>query len=469
MPRPASLSPVLALVVLAMPVAAAAQTTWHVDASYVGCPGSGTAGDPFCTIGAALTAASPGDTIEVAAGRYTESVVIMKDGLTLRGAGAAVTEIVGPAGVAPVGPLGFPAIPSFTLEGFHITPDDPNAMQYQFGVMADPANEPGALWTVRGCVIEGFMSGIWASDAWDGGQIVIEDTVISGCATGMIVIGDAITIRRCTIQDIAGVGIRTSGPTDFSVSDTIIATTGAWAIQRYWGSGIGVTIERVLVHENNQDNPEACLSCGPFVMYLAEGFPGGFGVYSNFTPSPGPVLIEDPLFVDAGSGDVRLAAGSPAIDAGDVAAVPAAGVYDVLGFGHPRVDDGDFDGAARLDMGAIEFGGLLDNAGLDGALGGGDVFVLDQSGKPGAVYAVFAGLAGAPLELGSKGTFFLQPAPLFGLSTGVLPAGGTQTVLAGTLPPSTAGLAVGLQAVQKGPSPADGLHWTNLERLTILP
>ena len=466
--RPASLSPVLALLVLALP-AAAAQTTWHVDANYAGCPGSGSAGDPFCTIGAALTAASPGDTIEVAAGRYTEYLMIMKDGLTLRGAGATVTEIVGPGGVATVAPLGPAEIAGFTLEGFHITSDDPNATQYQLGVVADPANEPGALWTVRGCVIEGYMTGIFASDAFDGGQLVIEDTVVSGCTTGMMVVGDAITIRGCTIHDIAGVGIRTSGPTDFSVSDTIITSTGAWAIQRYWGSGIGVPIERVLVHENNLDNPKACLSCGPFVMYLAEGFPGGFGVYSNFTPTPGPVLFEDPLFVSAESGDVRLTAGSPAIDVGDPAILPAAGEFDALGFGHPRVDDGDFDGAARLDLGAIEFGGLLDNAGLDGALGVSDVFVLDQSGKPGAVYAVFAGLAGAPLDLGSKGTFFLHPAPLFGLTTGVLPAGGTQTVLAGPLPPATAGLKVGLQAVQKGPAPGDGLHWTNLERLTILP
>jgi hypothetical protein len=463
------LSSLLALVVLTLPAVAGAQTTWHVDANYAGCPGSGTADDPFCTIGAAIVAAAPGDTIEVAAGRYTEYVTVTKDGLTLRGAGAGVTQIVGTPGVATVAPIGFPDIPDFTLKGFHISSEDPNAIQYQMGVVANPANEPGALWTVRGCVIEGYMTGIFATDAWDGGQIVIEDTVVTNGATGIMVVGDAIAIRRCTIQHMEGIGIWAPGPTDFSVADTIITSTDAWAIQRYWGSGIGVPIERVLVYENNVDNPSSCVSCGPFVMYLAEGFPGGFGVYSNFTPMPGPVLFEDPLFVDPEASDVRLTAGSPAIDVGDPAAVPAAGDYDALGFGHPRVDDGDFDGAARLDLGAIEFGGLLDNAGLDGALGVGDAFVLDQSGKPGAVYAVFAGLAGAPLDLGSKGTLFLQPAPLFGLTTGVLPAGGTQTVLAGSLPLAAAGLAVGLQAVQKGPAPGDGLHWTNLERLTILP
>jgi hypothetical protein len=51
---------------------------------------------------------------------------------------------------------------------------------------------------------------------------------------------------------------------------------------------------------------------------------------------------------------------------------------------------------------------------------------------------------------------------------GILPVGVTATVVAGTLPSAAAGLQVGFQALQKGPSPSDGLHWTNLERLTIL-
>src|SRR5678815_1877855 len=158
------LSSLLALVVLTLPAVAGAQTTWHVDANYTGCPGGGTADDPFCTIGAAIVAAAAGDTIEVAAGRYIEYVTVTKDGLTLRGAGAGVTQIVGTPGVATVAPIGFPDIPDFTLEGFHISSEDPNAIQYQMGVVANPANEPGALWTVRGCVIEGYMTGIFATD-----------------------------------------------------------------------------------------------------------------------------------------------------------------------------------------------------------------------------------------------------------------------------------------------------------------
>ena len=48
------------------------------------------------TIQAAINAASAGDTINVAAGTYNEGITINKNNLTITGAGAAVTTIVGP-------------------------------------------------------------------------------------------------------------------------------------------------------------------------------------------------------------------------------------------------------------------------------------------------------------------------------------------------------------------------------------
>ena len=49
---------------------------------------------------------------------------------------------------------------------------------------------------------------------------------------------------------------------------------------------------------------------------------------------------------------VRLAIGSPAVDAGSNAAVPGGVATDL--FGAPRVRDGDGDGTATVDMGALE-------------------------------------------------------------------------------------------------------------------
>lgn len=60
---------------------------WFVDAENGDDTNSGTsASNAFATIGAAITAASPGDTIYVAVGSYAENVVIAKDYITLIGA-----------------------------------------------------------------------------------------------------------------------------------------------------------------------------------------------------------------------------------------------------------------------------------------------------------------------------------------------------------------------------------------------
>jgi parallel beta-helix repeat protein/predicted outer membrane repeat protein len=59
----------------------------------------------------------------------------------------------------------------------------------------------------------------------------------------------------------------------------------------------------------------------------------------------------DPLF--AGSGDLRLQAGSPCIDTGDNSAVPTGVTTDLAG--NPRIQDADCDGQTIVDMGAFEF------------------------------------------------------------------------------------------------------------------
>jgi hypothetical protein len=69
-----------------------AASTWHVSP---GNAGACTVADPNCaTIQAAVTAASAGDTIQVAAGTYAEHITIGKD-LTINGAGAAQTIVDG--------------------------------------------------------------------------------------------------------------------------------------------------------------------------------------------------------------------------------------------------------------------------------------------------------------------------------------------------------------------------------------
>lgn len=175
-------------------------------------------------------------------------------------------------------------------------------------------------------------------------------------------------------------------------------------------------------------------------------------------------LDADPLFVDLSAGDVRLLGGSPAIDAGDPAP-PALPPFDALGFGHPRLDDGDFDDVEVVDMGAIEFGGLVGTA--TASVGQG--IQLTLWGRPSAQYFAFVGNPGGPFSVGPAGTIFLAPAPLFLLASGALPPSGTTTVLSFPAPAFALGLDLGFQALTLGPAAGQGLHATNLQEILVTP
>jgi uncharacterized repeat protein (TIGR01451 family) len=79
----------------------------------------------------------------------------------------------------------------------------------------------------------------------------------------------------------------------------------------------------------------------------------GAGWQSACGTDGGGNIDADPRFVDAVGGNLRLQLTSPAIDAGNNAAVPGGVTTDLDG--RPRIADGNDDGVETVDMGAYEF------------------------------------------------------------------------------------------------------------------
>jgi hypothetical protein len=74
-------------------------------------------------------------------------------------------------------------------------------------------------------------------------------------------------------------------------------------------------------------------------------------IFGNYS-SDGTNLDVDPLFVDPVHGDYHLTSASPLIDAGTNASAPTSDIY-----GNLRPYDGDGDGTAKADIGAVEYAG----------------------------------------------------------------------------------------------------------------
>jgi parallel beta-helix repeat protein len=231
-----------------------------------------------------------------------------------------------------------------------------------------------------------FAAGIYV----DGGRdIVIENNVVSGCDLGIEIgaenpglLTQGIVVRNNVIYRNEKVGI-TFGGYDQSVGrananefrgNTLFEnnTVGSDGQGTYFsGGGVGeisITFAQDNIVENN------IIVAGPENVFIVSYDPGGsvnnsfdynlffsadgvaigeFSLNDNYyeglaawrsgTGQDLHSLIGDPLFSAAPSGDVHVASGSPAIDAGNPAYLPAAG-------------ETDLDGSSRLVGSAIDIG-----------------------------------------------------------------------------------------------------------------
>lgn len=126
----------------------------------------------------------------------------------------------------------------------------------------------------------------------------------------------------------------------------------------------------------------------------------------------------DPMFVNAAAGDLRLAPGSPAIEAGD----PVNGGVGSNGpdaAGAPRFTDGNLDGVRRVDAGAYEFTNV--RLAVTGIAKPGLPITVATSGTAGLSTLLTIGFDGQ-VELPPHGTLFLNVSfPWLLLPYGVVP------------------------------------------------
>jgi len=141
------------------------------------------------------------------------------------------------------------------------------------------------------------------------------------------------------------------------------------------------------------DTPDEISLRGGAPLVSFSDIQGGFAGAGN--------IDLDPRFEDAATGDADLLLGSPCIDVGNNGA-PNLPPYDFEG--DPRVWDGDFDGTAKVDMGADEFGfhtlvvhvagagsGTVERAPEGARLEHGTVATLTALADPGSSFTEWSG------------------------------------------------------------------------------
>jgi hypothetical protein len=241
---------------------------------------------------------------------------------------------------------GGPALPAATLSDVSITA--------AWGLWISADTMPHGPVTLRRVTASGTLLGAWISGRVDvtGEQVTMQATNTSekvsvGYGTGLKLSGQkgvpAVALRHATIARIADRGTAVDiyhtldGPMPLDLRDSLILAVGARSRAFSLHSSPGTAIVSL--------DHSAWRASGVYFPYAAEANARLELGTGNVDLDRSPALVPN-----AGAGDLRPAAGSALIDNGS----PVAGEspFDVLG--GARVVDGDRDGSAVRDIGAVE-------------------------------------------------------------------------------------------------------------------
>ncbi len=324
---------------LAVLIVGSVLQTIFVDGSNANCPGSGTLGDPYCTIQTAINASVNGDTIEVAPGTYVENLNLAGKSISIESRDGKLATIIDGSAAGAV--VTASASETFALDGFTIRNGSASSGGGVNCILCtvtltnstvsgnSAVIEGGGLFVVFGSLtIENSTISGNSASSYGGGvssygstaaitNATIVGNSVSGYAGGVSNYGGTVTITQCTISgNSAGLG---------GASYTIFGSTTNIKNSILWG-----------------DSPNEVVGANVSFSDIQGGHWG-----------TGNINL-DPKFLDAAVDDFRLACDSPCLDVGD----PAVNVSPFDFEGDDRVVDGDSDGTATPDMGSDEFDAL---------------------------------------------------------------------------------------------------------------
>jgi len=361
--------------------------------------------DAYTSLQSALTAASSGDQIWVAAGTYKPGAArtnsfSMKNGVAIYGGFAGYedpcsfdlasrdfeaneTILSGDIGTPDVntdncyhvvysGSVNVTAI----LDGFTITGGNANGTH--------PNNKGGGMYNINSSPTVANCNFTGNSAVYGGGMFNMEgNPTITNCTFSGNSAGDgggmhndysSLTVTNCTFSgnsaDAGGVMFNMGGNPTFTNCTFSGNSAGGGSVMANWGSSSTLT---------------NCILWGDTPDEIHDEFGDLIITYSDVEGGTGQgwfgagCIDADPCFIDANAGDLRLKPNSPCIDAGNNTAVPSSVLKDIAGklrFADdpyaPDTGDAGTTGRPVVDMGAYEYQGcgaipqnLLANPGFE--------------------------------------------------------------------------------------------------------
>jgi hypothetical protein len=244
-------------------------TACYVDASGGDDANGGTsAADAKRTIQAAVDTVSPGGSVQVAAGTYSETVTVDKDGLSITGAGTASTvinsETCQGAGITLTGSRNGLTVENLTITGFNdgiylgVISDTQTDVKIEDVNVSENCRH--GIYMQAGTVTDLVVNRVTASDngtTGSGGRgiwvingvksdVRITDSVFSGNALSGIDFGDGnvtgLTVTGNTVEDNGDAGISVlgaRGPNPNLIDDNTVRNNGRYGIEVKASNGSG--------------------------------------------------------------------------------------------------------------------------------------------------------------------------------------------------------------------------------------